>query len=136
MKDGHGRLGLMIEEERQQRASMVLRDVAYIIEAHFETVDPDEQPAKHLDQFNRRARRGQCFHRPCLGCREFAADFELIEDTMPRSELAGTPAGTRDLGYMLFDIDFANDMTALFFRARMRDGVIDVPHPSSPEVRS
>lgn len=136
MKAGAGNIGMMVEDERQQRASMVLCDVGYVIEAHFETLKPDENVAKHLDQFNRRARRGQCFHRPCLGCREFAADFELVEGQTPVSELAGTPAGDRDLGFMLHDIDFTDNMTARFYRAQMRDGVIEVPHPNSPEVRS
>ncbi len=136
MKEGRGNIGMMIEAERQQRAAMVLRDVGYVIEAHFETFDPNENTAKHLDQFNRRARRGQCFHRPSLGCREFAADFELVEDQMPLSELAGTPDGNRDLGYMLHDIDFENNMTARFFHAQMRGGVVEVPHPESSEVRS
>ncbi len=136
MKTGAGNIGMMIEFERQQRAAMVLCDVGYVIEAHFETVDPNEHPAKHLDQFNRRARRGQCFHRPCLGCREFAADFELVEGEMPVSQLAGTPAGDRDLGFMLHDIDFSDNMTARFYRAQMNNGIIEVPHPDSQEVRS
>jgi CRISPR-associated protein Cas5d len=136
MNSGTGNLGLMIEADRQQRASLLLRDVGYVIEAHFETHRPDENVAKHLDQFNRRARRGQCFHRPYLGCREFDASFELVEKEMPKSVLAGTDAGNRDLGFMLHDIDFANDMTAQFFRANMVNGVMDVPHPDSWEVRS
>ncbi len=136
MGAGTGVLGLAIEEERQQRAAMVLRDVAYVIEAHFELRDESEHPGKHLDQFNRRARRGQCFHRPYLGCREFDCAFELVEGETPRSDLAGSPEGDRDLGYMLHDIDFADGMTARFFRARMINGVIDVPHPESEEVRS
>lgn len=136
MKAGVGVLGIAIEEERQQRAAMVLRDVAYMIEAHFELLNEGEHPGKHLDQFNRRARRGQCFHRPYLGCREFDCAFELVEGDRPHSELAGTPDGDRDLGYMLHDIDFADGMTARFFKAEMRGGVIEVPHPESPEVRS
>lgn len=136
MNDGSGTLGIAIEAERQQRAALVLRDVEYIIEAHFELRDGNDHPGKHLDQFNRRARRGQCFHRPYLGCREFDCAFELVEEEMPCSALLGTPEGDRDLGYMLHDIDFADGMTARFFRARMNDGVIDIPHPDSEEVRS
>src|SRR4051812_13927586 len=63
-------LCLLVEEDRQQRAATVLRQVAYVIEAHFELTDkagPDDSPGKHLDTFSRRARRGQCFHQPCLG---------------------------------------------------------------------
>lgn len=136
MRAGEGRLGLVIEENRQQRAAMVLRDVAYLIDARIELLDDTEPIGKHLDQFNRRARRGQCFHRPYLGCREFDAQFALVEADRPRSELAGTPEGNRDLGFMLLDIDFADGMTPRFFRATLRDGVIDVPDMHSEEVRS
>ena len=72
-----------VDEDRQQRASMILRDVAYVIEAHFVLTDKaaeGDSVGKHLDIFNRRARKGQCFHMPCFGVREFAADFELLED--------------------------------------------------------
>ena len=140
MNSGTGTLGMYVEEDRQQRAATVLRDVAYVIEAHFEVIDasgPETKPeAKHLDRFCRRARAGQCFHRPYLGCREFACDFELVEGPIERSTLAGTPEGNRDLGFMLHDIDFEHGMTARFYRAVMRDGVVSVPHPNSKEVRS
>ena len=124
---------LFIEDARQQRAAMVLRDVAYLIEAHFEFTgeEPGDNAAKHLDQFNRRARRGQCFHRPYLGCREFPAFFQLVEKTVPGSSLTGE----QDLGWILHDIDFDNEMKASFFRATMRDGVIRVPMWGSKEVR-
>lgn len=119
---------------RQQRASTVLRDVKYIIEAHFELTDKagsDDSEGKHLDIFNRRVRRGQCFHTPCLGTREFPANFELLEGECPASEISDE----RDLGFMLHDIDFADSMTPKFFRATMRDGVIDVPRFDSEEVK-
>lgn len=134
MNRGEGNLGLVVEEDRQQRAAMVLRDVAYVIEADFEFTARDEQgnAAKHLDQFNRRARKGQCFHRPYLGCREFPARFALIEDEPPASQLVADPE--RDLGFMLYDIDFSNDMQPMFYRPAMKDGVIDVPAPDSKEV--
>lgn len=110
-----------IEDDRQQRASMILRDVEYVIEAHFEfTSKEDANEGKHLDMFKRRAVKGQCFHRPYFGCREFPVDFEWC-DTVPASPLAGE----RDLGFMLHDIDFGNNMTPRFFRAVMRDGIID-----------
>lgn len=136
MRAGTGRLGLVIEEDRQQRAAMILRDVAYLIDARIDLLDAGEPIGKHLDQFNRRARRGQCFHRPYLGCREFDAQFALVEGDRPRSDLAGTPEGTRDLGFMLLDIDFEDGMTPRFFRAQMCDGVIEVPPLHGPEVRS
>ena len=140
MKSGSGNLGINVEEERQQRAATLLRDVEYLIEAHIEVLDtsgPETKPeAKHLDQFNRRAAGGQCFQRPYLGCREFACNFELVVGAVPRSPLAGSPDGDRDLGYMLHDIDFADGMTARFFRAVMKDGIISVPRLDSKEVRS
>lgn len=136
MKQGRGRLGMYVEAERQQRAAMLLRDVAYIIEAHFELAPDEDNEAKHLDQFNRRARTGQCYTRPYLGCREFAADFALIEPGQPLPEADEEVAGERDLGWMLHDIDFKNGRQPRFFHAVMHDGVIDVPPLHSPEVRS
>jgi len=131
MKDGAGRLAFYVDEgdNRQQRATLMLRDVGYIIDAHFELLGGPDNIAKHLDQFNRRARKGSCFTRPYLGCREFAADFALLEADDALPEVHASLAGERDLGWMLHDIDFANpkDMQARFFRAVMRDGVIDVP---------
>jgi CRISPR-associated protein Cas5d len=126
---------LAVDEDRQQRAATILKDVAYVIEAHFEMTakaGEHDNDGKHLDMFNRRARSGQCFHRPALGTREFAADFELLEDESP------TPhpdlIGERDLGFMLLDIDFAKGMSPVFFRAIMRDGIIAVPPMDGAEV--
>ncbi|MHC1698639.1 MAG: type I-C CRISPR-associated protein Cas5c [Geobacteraceae bacterium] len=119
---------------RQQRASTLLRDVEYVIEAHFEMTDKagtEDNEGKHLDIFRRRAVKGQFFHQPALGCREFPASFELIEDDVPESCYAGQ---SKDLGYMLLDIDFNNDMAALFFRATMENGIISPPSPLSAEV--
>lgn len=125
-------------DNRQQRATTLLRDVAYVITAHFELTDKagaDDNAGKHLDIFNRRAKRGQYFHMPCMGNREFPAYFELMEDG---KELESAPElqGEKDLGWMLHDIDFANDNTPLFYRAVMRDGLIDVPELSAQEVKS
>ena len=131
-------LRTLIESDRQQRATTLLRDVGYVVEAHFsltETAKDDDTEAKHLAMFNRRAAKGQCFHRPYLGTREFAADFELVEGTMPPSNLPSDQRD-RDLGWMLHDIDFRSDRTPLFFRAELRGGVIDVPSPHSGGVRS
>lgn len=135
MKSGRGRLGLYVEEERQQRAATLLRDVAYVIEARFDVIGGEDNVGKHLDQFNRRARAGRCFQRPYLGCREFPADFELIEGGRPFPRTAKELAGERDLGFMLHDVDFEHGPTPRFFRAVLRDGVLDVPHPNSVEVR-
>jgi CRISPR-associated protein Cas5d len=145
MKAGKGNLGILIEEDRQQRAAMVLRDVAYVIEAHFEILDPrfekggpeipmNDSAGKHLDMFNRRAKGGQYFHHPYFGCREFPVNFELVEGPLPETEL---PAADRDkdFGFMLHDIVFEQDSktkavkntTPKFFRAVMKNGVIEVP---------
>lgn len=128
-----------IEDDRQQRATTLLRDVAYVIGAHFELTDKagaEDNIGKHLDIFNRRARKGQCFQAPCMGTREFPASFELLEEgrepPIPHESLRGE----RDLGWMLHDIDFANDMTPYFFRAQMVDGLIAVPPLVSEEIRS
>lgn len=123
-------------KNRQQRASTLLRDVEYVIEAHFELTDKagaEETEGKHLDIFRRRAKKGQFFHQPCFGCREFPVSFELVEGEMPVSCYTGQE---KDLGYMLLDIDFANDMTPLFFRASMENGIISPPSPLSEEVRT
>jgi CRISPR-associated protein Cas5d len=147
MKSSQGTLGITVEEHRQQRAAMVLRDVHYGIEAHIEVLDPadadgstPEKPeAKHLDAFKRRASKGQCFHHPYLGCREFPASFELVESFPACPEEL---RGERDLGFMLHDILFVADPKGnvieanrgeklraepRFYRAQMRDGVIAVP---------
>lgn len=133
MKDGATPVEILIEDNRQQRAALVLRDVEYVIEAYFRIRDAaDDNPGKHLDTFNRRTRKGQCFHRPYLGCREFAAHFGPVEGEPPISELTGDV----DLGYMLHDIDYADNMNPRFFRATMRDGVVSVPAWNSGEVLS
>ena len=135
MNRGRADLHLVVEDDRQQRAATVLRDVAYVIEAHFELTPlagADDNEGKHLDCFNRRARKGQCFHRPCLGCREFPADFRLLEDGEQPEDALPADQRDRDLGWMLHDIDFADGMTPRFFRAVMRDGVIEVAARGDP----
>jgi len=129
-------LQLLVDEDRQQRAATVLVKPAYVIEAHFELTSKasaDDNEGKHLDTFNRRAARGQCFHQPCLGTREFAAHFELIP---PESDLPSAIAETRDLGFMLWDIDHQDESRpSLFFRAALENGIVRVPSPTSPEIR-
>lgn len=130
-------LALYVDEDRQQRAATILKDVAYLIEARIDLKDPanaDEPIGKHLDIFNRRARKGQCFHRPCLGTREFAADFELVEGDLPVPH--DSLMGERDLGWMTLDIDFAHGGRPLFFKALMCDGVIEVPALDAVDVRA
>ncbi len=135
MKQGRGSLGMYVEDDRQQRAATILRDVAYVIEARFEILGGENNAGKHLDQFQRRARDGRCFQRPYLGCREFPADFALIDDGQALPEVPPDFQGERDLGYMLHEIDFDDGMTPRFFRAILRDGVMDVPPLTSQEVR-
>jgi CRISPR-associated protein Cas5d len=119
---------LDVTDKRQQRASLVLKDVDYVIEAHFEMTDeagPEETEAKHYNIALRRLRRGQHYHAPYLGTREFGAKVTLIEDApIPPSALTGS----RDLGYMLYDLDFSDpdDIKPIFFRAVLEDGVLDV----------
>ena len=127
MQGGEGTLGMYVEEERQQRATLLLRDVAYVIEAHFEILKGDANPGKHLDTFNRRVRAGQCFTRPYFGCREFAASFRLMEAEESIPPVPDILSGRRELGWMLHDIDFARNREPRFFPATMTDGVIDVP---------
>ena len=117
------------QKNRAQRATILLRDVAYIIEAHFEitaTAGNEDSPAKHAEMFKRRAAKGQCFHRPCFGCREFAADFELIEGPLPTHSLPHDQAN-RDLGWMLYDIEHkGDDKRPMFFRGQLENGVLDI----------
>lgn len=127
MRTGTGRLGLYVEEQRQQRATLLLKDVAYVIEAHFQILGGPENKGKYLDQFNRRARAGQCYTRPYLGCREFAADFALIKPGEAMPHIDDSVRGPRDLGWMLHDIDFQNGREPRFFHAKMNEGVIKVP---------
>lgn len=124
-------------KERQQRAATILRNVGYLITAHFVLTDSageDDNEGKHLDIFNRRAKKGQCFHQPYLGTREFPAKFALVEDeNVPTLNLSENEYN-RDFGWMLHDMDFANDNSPRFFRAVMENAVIKVPPFDSQEV--
>ena len=130
-------LHAVVEDDRQQRATTLLRDVGYVIEGHFEltraAADGDTE-AKFAAMFNRRASSGQCFQRPYLGTREFPAHFALVDGTMPPSSLPADQRN-RDLGWMLHDIDYGRGMSPCFFHAALREGVVAVPHPDSPEVK-
>lgn len=154
------RIGIAIEDDRQQRASLILTDVAYVIEAHFNvlsrTVEKDqpevsqeECEAKHISMFNRRASAGQCFRQPYFGCREFPVSFRLLapEEPLPESKL---DVKDKDLGFMFHDFVYREDKKgpiieshtgkhlvaeAKFFRAEMHDGVIDIPTLDSKEVK-
>lgn len=145
-------MGIFIEDERQQRAGLFLRDVRYRIHGYFDFIAPeqrkanrsvqpevwadkqeisefirlDETEAKYAAMFERRAKKGQCFHRPYLGCREFACDFRLVSN--PEEEPLKPIDETRDLGYMLYDMDYSrdeNEPTPLFFRAKIDKGIVN-----------
>jgi len=114
-------------EDILQRASLLLKNVHYIIEAHFELTDKageSDTKEKHYNIALRRIRNGQNFHQPCFGCREFPANYRLYEG----SSVETAYSGVRDLGYMLFDMDFSDPdcIKPMFFRATMTDGVIDL----------
>ncbi|MDD2240869.1 MAG: type I-C CRISPR-associated protein Cas5c [Kiritimatiellae bacterium] len=134
MKKGEGTLGLYIEDERQQRAGLFLRDVAYVIHAEFEMTEKagdEDTVTKFTEMFIRRASKGACFHRPYFGCREFPVDFELIPKD---GEELPTLKKTKDLGWMLYDMDYSGkEIMPRFFHAEMTDGKIDL---RNVEVRS
>jgi CRISPR-associated protein Cas5d len=119
-------------DEVTQRSTLALRDVAYVIEAYPHVFHPndDNHPTKYISMFNRRVEKGQCFHRPSLGCREFAAEFEPVaEQDQPLSSL------NIDVGLMLYDVMFRNDGNrAVFFQARIQEGVLDTrPENAFPD---
>ena len=125
-------------DDRQQRATMYLKDVAYLIDAHFtltEQAGEDDTVEKHYNIALRRLRKGQCFNQPYFGCREFPADVSIMEEPGDRLKSFYAGSGGQDLGFMLFDIDFDHDMEPQFFRASMRDGVIDVARAREAVVR-
>lgn len=131
--------GYCVDEDRQQRASTLLRDTAYVISAHFEMTDEagiNDSEAKHVEMFKRRARKGQCFHTPYLGTREFPANFALLDEGDSAPLIHSSLNGERDLGWMLHDIDFSRDLTPLFFRAFMTNGLITVPLLNAGGVRA
>ncbi len=154
--------GMFIEDNRQQRAGLLLRDVRYRLYAELEfipvkkrehtiteqdsldfTIDSkqefriaeDENPGKYYAIFERRAKKGQCFDMPYLGCREFSCAFKLIEN--PEIEPSPPIDETRDLGFMLYDLDYSDpdDIKPSFFRAELNKGVVHVPAWESEEVR-
>lgn len=154
--------GIFVEDSRQQRAGLFLRDVRYLIRAEFKFIPPekrgkivnpvpefllendfeeyndwqkenvsprpDETPAKYAAMFERRAKQGQWFHKPYLGCREFAAETRLISPDDPMFKELPVDE-SRDLGWMLYDLDFSDpqNIVPLFFRAEIKNGVIMVP---------
>ena len=133
----HNKQRILVEDERVQRAATILKDVGYVINAHFELTNKagkEDTEAKHLDIFNRRASKGQCFHTPYFGTREFPVNFSLL-----KSDQFASPeeVKNKDLGWVLHDIDFKNNMEPKFFRAKIdNEGIINIPPFSGQEVKS
>ena len=159
--------GIIIEDNRQQRAGLFLKDVRYRIHAELsfipvskrksnsqrksyeldlfssddESVHENENPEKYNSMFERRAKKGQCVFQPYLGCREFSCFFRLVD---PELEPAAPIPETRDLGFMLYDMDYSgiknpekigpDDIKVCFFRAKLENGVVNVPDWNSEEV--
>lgn len=162
---------IFIEDNRLQRAGLLLRDVRYRLHAWMEYIPVskrkgnhktvpevlwdsdevadiqesleayeakrDESPGKYLAMFERRAKKGQCFNQPYLGCREFSASFEFVKDTTSYVDGYTPIDESRDFGFMLYDLDFSNpkDIRPAFYRPEMKEGKIVVPPWSSEEVR-
>lgn len=138
MHEGRGALALYVEDERQQRAGLFLRDVAYRLHADLDLQGEEARanPGKYLAMFSRRAAAGQCVNQPYLGCREFAARFRLVD--LVNNGAAGWQAGpdeppaldtwTADLGWMLHDLDYEQAATPQprLFRAQVNKGVVDL----------
>lgn len=143
-KGGDAEVFIVASENRHQRAAKLLRDVEYIIEAHFELTSEStpELEKKHYNIALRRMKEGQCYKQPCLGTREFACHFQLMEGETPESRNEGEV----DLGYMLYDLEFkfpeitkenivySNDAAPVFYRPKMMNGVIEVAKYYSQEV--
>lgn len=138
---------IIATEKRQQKNSIMLRDVRYRIYAKMVFQPPrmrkgefihepgeDENPGKYQAMFERRAQKGQCFTTPYLGTRECTAYFELLPDESKNA--ADLLQESRDFGIMLYDMDFTdkNNIQPMFYRARMINGVIDVPLSGSKEI--
>ena len=131
-----GAFYLATPESIQQRAAMVLRDVHYVIAAHFDMTrraSPTDNPGKFQDIMRRRLEKGQFYHQPCFGVREFPANFRPCKEIPPCPEEL---RGEKDLGWMLLDMDYSDpeDIKPCFFRAALHDGVMEVPLMWSGEV--
>ena len=119
------------KEEIVQRAAILLKDVEYVIEAHFdmtELANDSDNPGKFKDIIMRRLRKGECYHMPYFGCREFPANFELLEDSIEKNVENAYAGEVKDLGYMLFDFDYSNpeDIQPMFFRAVLKNGILNL----------
>ena len=156
---------IMIEDSRQQRAGLFLRDVHYRIYAEMEFISinkrpkvlneipeslvsdeerqeirKDENPGKYHAMFERRAKKGQCFNQPYLGCREFSCEFKFVDNPEKAAEEFPAIPESRDLGFMLYDMDFEHpnpdgSINPAFFRATIENGIVNIPDWDSEEVR-
>lgn len=119
-------LSIIAAKDIQQRAASVLKNVHYVIEAHFEltkNANASDNPGKFQDIMRRRLEKGQCYHQPYLGCREFPAKFRKWDfDSVPTADI------TKSLGFMLYDMDYSdkNNIKPMFFNANINNGVLDV----------
>lgn len=144
---GKGDPTLYADKERTQRASMLLKDVKYGVEFHFEltgqkSTHEDESEEKHYNIMLRRLKNGQCFRQPCLGCREFSVSKLELVDEFDYSQVDESLKGEIDLGYMLYGMKFedggnptnndwenpkfSDKADAVYYRPIMVDGVINV----------
>ena len=128
MNGGEKPLYISTKEDIAQRAAIILRNVDYVIDAHFEMTEranESDNEGKFKDIIMRRLRRGQCYHTPYFGCREFPVNFELFEDAEIESAYADQ---IKDLGYMLYDLDYSDpeNIQPMFFRAELRNGILDL----------
>lgn len=127
IKSKKGKLYIATSESISQRSSMVLKDVRYVIEVNIKT--NEENFLKAYSILKRRLIKGQCYHTPYFGTREFPANFKLLEDI--GGIQTAYPNEVRDLGFMLYDMDYSNkkNICPMFFRAKMENGIIDVKRP-------
>ena len=131
MMNGGEQASLNTRREIMQRASMVLIDVRYVITAHFDMTEkaaPGDTPDKFYAMACERMRAGRNFHTPCFGCREFPASYRLLEKDEPMPETEASRGLDRDLGLMLYDLDYSNPrggVTPMFFHAALRHGDMD-----------
>jgi CRISPR-associated protein Cas5d len=128
IRDGGTLLPYFADDDRAQRNTLALRDVDYVVEAHLtltERAGPGDNLTKFVEMFERRVEKGQVFHQPYLGCRE------MVAAVSPAGGAWSATSDNRDLGLVLWDIEYTPRRNRpLFFAARLEDGVLVVP-PSS-----
>lgn len=121
---------MQVERKRDQRNMTFLRNVDYVIKAHFDIISGNDHPGKHISTFQRRAENGQCYRYPYFGCREFSVEKFYLVNKLPVSALKGTIR----LGYILHSIDHEHNHSA-FFDAVIEDGYMRIPPVDAPEIK-